>query len=301
MDTCKLTYHNEWVSKFPKGVTNADWGIICAGLFYRDTLLIVSQQTNCILEMNPNTMAVIKSFTIGDDGCGFRSACLIPNTDTVYLIKFREPGKEPWTETIYKWNIETNHIVELNDFPISFVGGHTQNAFNHFVYWRDELYITPFQGDSILKIDLETDEIKRVALSLNFDFFERKSDFYNGWAKDTALPSLIFNGKRMKFTVQLPYDYSLADIDLETGEISNRRKWHVEGVGELYRQKGKTSANELWENNYYLLDDYLEDLSAGRPTQIMEEVNNKLDKRNANMDGTSGKAIYDYVKKLVNM
>ncbi|MDR3294335.1 MAG: hypothetical protein LBT26_00700 [Clostridiales Family XIII bacterium] len=297
--THEITYHRDWIAKLPKAVENADWGVVCTVLFYRGSLLVVSQQTNRIVEINPETMTVIRSYAVGNDPCGFRSALLVPDTDAVYLIKFREPGKEPWTEAIVKWDIKTKSIAELKDLPVNFAPKHTQNACSGLLYWRNKLYATPLQGDSILKIDLETDEVTRVAVTPDFDFFERKSEFYNGWAKDMALPYLVFNGKCMKFTAQLPYDYALADIDLETGEISNRRKWHVTGVEDLYRQKSRTSARELWENPYYPLDDFLDDLAAGRPTRITEEADDKPDEQNVNTDGTSGKAIYAYIKKAV--
>jgi hypothetical protein len=301
IETRMITYHKEWIAELPNGIENADCGIVCGVVFYRESLLIVSQQTNRIIEINPETMAVVKSYAIGDDNRGFRSAILIPGTTIIYLIKFREPGQEPWTETIVKWNIETNQIVELKDFPINLIDGHTQNAFSGFLYWRDKLFAIPLQGDSVLRIDLTTDDTTRVELNPRFDFFERKSDYYNNWAKDTALPFLVFNGKRMTFMAQLPCDYSLADIDFETGEISNRRKWVVDGIENLYHQKGKTSGDTVYENQNYLLEDFLDDLSAGRPTLIIENSGTVTDSPINAMDGTSGKAIYDYVKTLAGV
>jgi hypothetical protein len=218
--------------------------------------------------------------------------------DIVYLIKFREPGKNPWTETIVKWNPTTGEVREFTDLPINFVEGCTQNALSHFSFWKGELFAFPLQGDSILKINTQTDEITRFGLTPEFDFFERKSDFYNVWAKDLALPYVVFNVKTMKYLAQLPYDYSLADIDFD-GEVSNRRKWYVEGIDDLYKDLHKATKN-IWEEivaekgDSYLLIDFLENLCEVKPAQIAKEQ--KAYRQNANSNGTSGRAIHDYVK-----
>ncbi len=299
--TGKITYYRDWFSSLRGSVVNVDWGSTSSALYYKDLLLLLSPQTNMIIAINPRTMSVERTYKVGSDGCGFRTACIIPNTDTVYLIRFRELGKEPWTETIVKWNIKSGDIKQYTDFPINFIKGHTLNALGSFVFWRNELFITPLQGDSVLKIDLETDEITRLPLTPEFDFFARKSKYYENWAKDQALSNIIFNCKRMKFMVQLPFDYSLADVNFVSGEISNRRKWFVEGVEALYRTKDRKPNSPLAENPFLTLDSFLDELGTEELKLASKEQLLFCCDALANADGTAGQAIYGYIKNLARI
>ncbi len=297
--TRKITYHREWFLKLRDHVVNIHWGIICSSLYYNDSLLLVSPQTNLIIELNPLTMSVINTYRVGADSHGFRTALLIPNTDIVYLIKFREPGKTPWTETIVKWNVKNGSVEELTNLPISFIENHTQNALNGLVFWKGELYATPLQSDSILKINLNTDEVVRLTLTPEMDFFRRKSEYYD-WAKDQALPYMIFNAKRMKYMAQLPFDYSLVDMDFESGEISNRRKWYVEGIADIFKTKerDKNPKHPLIENQFLTLTNFLDQLDSEELTLISKEQLSICCGQTVHADGTAGHSIYQYVKRL---
>jgi len=301
IDTGKITYHKEWYSKFRSNVTNVNWGIINSILSYYDSLLLVSSQVNMIIELDPKTVSVKKMYKVGDDDCGFRTGCLIPKTDTVYLIRFRDPQKTQWTETIIKWNIKSGDVKEITSLPIKPIENHTQNLLCGFVFWKGELFVTPLQGDSILKIDLQTDTVNRYPLTPEFDFFERKSKYYEGWGKDQALPYVFFNGKRMKYMAQLPYDYGLADIDFSNSKILNRRKWYVEGVEELIKTKDIKHDAPLVEGAFITLEKFLDQLDS---EEFLLENKNRLAESCGEMGdlyGTSGQKIFEYVKKLAGV
>lgn len=300
----EITYYTEWFEHLRKHIKNIDWGILSGLLPYNDTLLLVSPQTNLVFQLNPTTMEIIKTHIVGSGACGFRTAYLIPNSDTVYFIKMRDPENEnvqteiatQLMEIILKWNVKTGETQEITNLPIHTSGETKQNLLNGFTFWKDVLYITPLQGDTILKLNIETDEITRWPLTPPFDFFRRKSTYYEGWAKDQALPYVVFNGERMKFTVQLPYDYSLAEVDFETGEITNKRKWYVEGAEELFRCQGKTAENLLVENVNYTMTDFLDDVCAGRKTVNGMKKDERDAKSFAVVDGIAGKKIFDFTK-----
>jgi hypothetical protein len=314
IDTGKFTYHREWFAGFKSLVVNIDWGLFTGALYYNDSLLLVSPQTSAVIEFDPRKMTVFKTHKVGSGLRGFKSACLIPNTDTVYLNKFREPAKDEdeteteteteddeWTETLVKWDIKSGKIKEITDIPVNLKEKSKLNALNGFVFWRGELFVTPLQGDCVLKVDLETDEITRFPLSPEFDFFERKTKYYEGWAKDQALPHVIFNGKRMTFTVQLPFDYSLADIDFESGDVTNRRKWQVSGVENLYETKDANPRLPLVESAFMPLEYFLDRLGTEELERLSEESVSRCCSPPANADGTAGKAILDYIKKSAGM
>lgn len=304
IDTGKITYHREWFSHLRGSVMNVDWNLISGILSYKNSLLLVSPQTNKILNLDPKTMSIKNTYRVCSDGYKFKTACLVPNTDIVYLIKFREPGCESWTETIIKWNINSGETIEFTDLPITFIKGHTLNALNGFLFFKDMLLVTPCQGDSVLKIDLQTDKITRFTLTPSFDFFERKSSYYQGWAKDLAMPYVIFNGKRMTFIAELPYDYGLADIDIETGQILNRRKWYVKGIEGLYKDREVGCRNPklpLVESIFLTLDDFLNQLDSEELALANKEQLLSCCEYPAHADGTAGQAIYDYVKRLAGI
>jgi len=292
--TGNITYHREWFVHLRDGIRNVDWGIISGFLAYKDSLLLVSMHTNIIMEISPKTMKVKNIHKAGDADCGYGMACLIPNTDTVYLIKVRKSGME----AIVKWDIHSGNTIEITDLPIKLVEEGTQNAIHGLIYWKDILYITPLQGDSILKLDLSTDMVTRHPLNPEFDFFKRKSKYYEGWAKDLALPFMMFNAKRMSYLAQLPYDYGLADIVLETGEISNRRKWRVKGVEELYKTIPRNDVGYIGETYFFNVENFVDGL-VNDAAFLSEncETKNFADKPVE----SNGQRIYDYVKKLVGI
>jgi len=299
VDTGRITYHKEWYSKLLNNVLNANWGIISGIMAYHDSLLLTSPQANVIIELEPKTLSVKTLHKIGEDSCGFSSAYLVPNTDIVYLIKFRESFRKPWTETIVKWNIKSGKVKEITNLPIIVADNHSSNVLSTFVYWKGELFVLPLQGDSILKIELQSDEITRFSLTPEFDFFKRKSKYYEAWGKDQALPYVIFNGKRMNFIAQLPFDYGLADIDFSSGKVSNRRKWYVDGVEDLYKANLRNADSSLRETPFFTLDNFLDGLTSDKFLDNCKNQSVISDGRPDNSDGTSGQKIFSYVKNLV--
>lgn len=297
--TGAITYHKEWYFALKKDVKNVDLGIICSAFSYRGNVVLISRQSNIALELDTKTMKVVNSYRIGAGFFGIMSSAYTPNTGNVYLIKRREPEDTVYRETIVKWNIKTGQYQEFDHLPIHIDSDKTQNALHGFVPWKGSLLALPYQGDAMLRIDMETSEITRLELTPSFHFFDRKSSFYEGWAKDIALPSMWFDVQNESYIAALPYDYSLADINFDTGKISNVRKWKVIGAEEQFLAQGKGSNTVVTENLYYELTDYIADVVENRENKISFcEDNNKQDAHDV-MKGLNGNQIYDYCKKLV--
>lgn len=297
--TDKITYHNEWYESLPGNIKHAKLEPISAVLPYGNSAMLVFQQSNTVLELNPKTVSITNTYVVGSNNSGFQSAQLILGTSTAYFIKFRGSKQKNSKETIVKWNILTGDVTEYSNLPISRRKGATMNALARFIYWQNELFAIPLQGDSVLRIDLDTDEIKRRSLSPKFDFFERKADFYNGWAKDVAMPIIFFYGNSMAYKVYLPYNYSLADLNLSKGELTNIHKWDIKGIDEQIKNQYTPPDKPLEENTFFTLEMFLDEAcnksfvseNAKRYTGTIENL--------GNVNGTSGQNIYNYIKSLI--
>lgn len=290
--TGKITYYSEWFKNFKSSIKNVDWGWFSSVLYYNDSILLTSMQTNSIIELDSATMRFVQSYTIGKHSCGFSSSIHIPNTDDFYLLPFREPGCNQWQETIMKWNIKSGEYKEIGQLPLQMKEDSTLNACNAFFYWKDSLFITPLQGDSLLRLDTITDEVSQVALHPQLSLFERKADCYT-WAKDLALPYVTLDEKRMTFVAQLPYDYSFVDINLETGQVSNRRKLCFEGRNVLNTKEIYESNEIIFENFSFNLYDFI--ANQGIHTYSKDHIHHP----NTVNDGIAGQQIYHYVKNLI--
>lgn len=179
--------------------------------------------------------------------------------------------------------------------PIQLVENHTQTGLAQFVLWQGELYATPWQGDALLRIDLKNDMVTRIELSKDLHFFIHKCDGYS-WGRGLAMPCVVFNTRKMKFSVLLPYDYSLVDIDFVTGEVTNARKYFVYGIVYYWLRTCKDIHGNFHENDIFPIDkalDYIVDDSEMQKLDISKEVDDLV------TDGRAGIRIYDYVKSCI--
>lgn len=293
IESGKITYYSDWFNTLKPYVKNLDIGLLSGIFYYKESLLLVSPHFNMVIELNPSNMEVICTYKIGNYPMGFKHAVFLPSTNTMYFILFRNPEIAKWNETIVKWNVETGQVTEFNNLPIVDKVGGRANLLNVFILWKSALYVTPLEGDSILGIDLETDEISRLALKPEIDFFARKSQHYS-WAKGAALPYTVFCPERMTFIAQLPYDYSLADIDMESGKMTNRRKWKVTGIEKFKEVK---VLNCLYECEYLSLNKFMSNYMINN----CKNVQNADEKNAGKIEVLSGNKIYEYTKKITGV
>lgn len=294
--TGDITYFPDWFKVLKPYVKNVHYGLVCSVMCYQDKLLIASPQREIVIELAPKTMECIAIHRIGNGNWGYRTAYVIPNTDWIYMIKFRDPNSgHVWKDVIVKWNIKTGETIKLTDLPIQLIENHTQTGLAQFVFWRGELYATPWQGDALLRIDLKSDMVTRIELSKDLHFFIHKCDGYS-WGRGLAMPCVVFNIRKMKFSALLPYDYSFVDIDFVTGEVTNCRKYFVHGIVHYWLRTCKDIHGNFHENDIFPIDkalDYIVDDSEIQKLDISKEVDDLP------TDGRAGIRIYDYVKSNI--
>lgn len=288
LDNEEITYHQQWYIQFKEYFPNQKMNIFCSFSYYKNSLVFASSQTNTIFEIDPVTISVIKTYKLNVDISGFKHAVMIPNTSDFLFIVYRDQSEKNYTEKIIKWNIETGKIEEFNNLPINLKENSTLNALNAFLFFKGFVYITPLQGDTILKYNIQTDEISRFTLIPEYDFYERKNKLYT-LSTGVALPFVNFNIKTMKYTIALLYDYSFADLDIESGEISNRTKWYVE-CEYLHNDKEFITEEQIVENLYFTIDDFLKQLAS---------ISTESVKSSSEKQGTAGENIYNYLKSEI--
>jgi len=226
------------------------------------SVLFFTKEDNSVYELDVSSMTLIKVHKINTVCKGIQSSFALPKTDWIYLIKTRIPEEKDWEESVIKWNVKTEEIIEIWDLPINPCEDASENLISGFCYDKGELYAVPFQGDSFLKIKHQTGEVKRIEIRIEHGLFERKDDYYRRWGDRSAFPMLLYNGKEAAFTATLPYDFSLAEIDFENGRLYNNRKWYVSGSEKLLRiSQTQQFDGGFVENQYFSLKEFIEELA----------------------------------------
>lgn len=161
-----------------------------------------------------------------------------------------------------RWNTTTGHTEDVICSDESTSDSLFGDLLGEFCFYNDSLYITSQKESCIIKIDWERNIAHRIQLKADFNLLCRKDDFYRRWGEELAYTVVAYGWPRRKFTIFLPYDYSIADIDFEKGELDNKRKWIVHGIEKLMRQSLKLKSNGVYiENNFFSVKDFLDEIA----------------------------------------
>lgn len=161
-----------------------------------------------------------------------------------------------------RWNTTTGHTEDVICGDESTSDSLFGDLLGEFCFYNDSLYITSQKESCIIKIDWERNQANRIQLKADFDLLCRKDDFYRRWGEELAYTVVAYGWPRRKFTILLPYDYSIADIDFEKGELENKRKWIVHGIEKLIRQSLKPKSNGVYiENKFFSVKDFLDEIA----------------------------------------
>ena len=305
IETGEITYHDEWFKDFgyKDKIDGTAWQLFLNVLVYGKEIALTMPNTNIIVFFDPTDMKVTKTRTAGPKDCVLLNTAAFVNN--VYSIAKRSNISGEQDEIIIKWDMKSDEYTLIDNLPVNYPENYTADAalpaLNRIIIFKSALYIIPMRSDSILKLDPASDTVTRFPLTPEFDFFERKYECYN-WAKDNALPSVYYDVEKMTFLAVLPYDYSLADIDLEKGTVSNRRKIRVAGVEEqaeeIYRTRRAVWDCIIFENMYMPLTGFADGVVSGKIPAVNRGQIEYYGEYSVNHDGTAGQKIHEYVKNF---
>jgi hypothetical protein len=300
-----FTYYSEWYEAFQKYVKNADWGLFAGGAAIEGRIFLTSPQCNAVTELNPDDM----SFKLHRAGAASNAYCGITYTkDAFWLLKFCAERDGKFKDGIVEWHPDTGESVEYADLPHTQDESRKGRGFTCAVPLGDDLYLFPWQADNIVKFNTGTKQSAVYPLDLGHDYFDRKAQEYD-WAKDAAFPWVTRNvivpypwektvHTNPNLYLQLPYDYSLMELNLLDGAFGIK-KWKILGTEKLLSSKDSLSPPPWHEYYGHTLDNFLNNVvldkySAGR---LLKADKPKKDRAIGVNLGIAGQAIYDCVKE----
>ena len=175
--------------------------------------------------------------------------------DIIFLLEHTQANR------IIKWNIHTGEIEEITELPILSKDTSVGRLFSGLYYDYTGLYLIPQQDKSIIKIDYQSNKLYCIEFQTELNLLERKEEFYGRWGDGLSYTVLAYNGYKNLPTVFLPYDFSIAEIDLKRGVFLNKRKWWVNGIEQLIKDQMKSLVDGVYyENSLFRLQEYVEDL-----------------------------------------
>lgn len=220
-----------------------------------DSVLLFTNTESNIYEIDTKTMQLTRMHKISLGCKGILTAAAIPGTDWICLLEHDRASR------ILKWNVKTGATEEITDLPICSDQNSSPGLILGFCFDYSGLYIIPQQDNCIVKIDCHENKASRIDLHTEINLMERKDAFYHRWGYGLSFTVLTYNGYENTSTVFLPYDFSIAEIDFDKGILYNRRKWQVGGIEKLIKNQMKNLTDGVYfENNFYGLQEYLDDL-----------------------------------------
>lgn len=231
-----------------------------AMVVYDESVLLFANTGNNVYEIDTKTMRVVKTHKIPMECNAIQQAVVIRGTDWLCLLE-----QENHISRVIKWNIMTGEAREVLDLSNCSKENHNVGPIGGFCNDFDGLYIILRQEKYFMKLDWRKNEATRIELHTELELLERKNAYYNRCEYGNSFIVLAYNAYRNKFTVFLPYDFSIAEIDFEKGVFLNKRKWKVSGIEKLIRDSLKTQVDGVhMENQFFGLKEFADDLKAGK-------------------------------------
>ncbi|MCI8646723.1 MAG: hypothetical protein HFE76_07965 [Firmicutes bacterium] len=226
---------------------------------FRNSILLFSGLDNHVYKLDTDHWKLIKLTRLDSGDSGIKTAFFVPNTDYIFLIK-NDTGKGMGNRAI-RWNTKTGHTEEVSCSDRSTRDSLFGDLMGGFCFYNDSLYITSQKEACIIELDWERNQARRIQLKSDFNLLDRKDKFYRRWGDGLAYTVIAYGWPRRKFTIFLPYDYSIADIDFEKGELTNKRKWTVQGSENLIKQSLKLKSNGAYiENPFFSVKEFLSEI-----------------------------------------
>ncbi|WP_207643881.1 hypothetical protein [Desulfitobacterium hafniense] len=253
------------------------------GVCQQDNLILMaSARTNQVFEFNTDTKA-LTSYEVGKKENNYWGMAY--DGENYWLISNR--GK-----AIVKWNYQTGHFMEYNQFPAGF-SGETQCFFN-IVYSNGYLLVFPKYSNMILKID-KNGNMTLADLGLPYQEGARKSSSYN-WSSNYYFSKTLQDETVMAMSA---YDNSLLHIDVKNEKCKLRQCFVDENawLSVIARRFGKCGENIPFacrENHDAPLSEFIEYM-AKPDEKIRKNQIQAYREVISNMDGTCGKKIHQMV------
>lgn len=207
------------------------------------------------------------------------------------------------------WQPEENRITRLVDFPEGYIGICSANstilpyAIVAGIQNDRELIIMPYQGNMILSLNLDTNDITRYDIELPYEEGQRKASYYNEMCNYISL--CVVDSDTL--LTQTSYDKSVLRINMKDKTVEMNEclvpaslyESARLSVAECAARDGYKSPYWIFENGIHCtLNDMIEFVKDPKGWDAKAQHDASCDGV-INADGTCGRKIHEYIKSTV--
>lgn len=262
-----------------------------------NSMWVVSEHTNRILQYDLVSSKYL-IYQIGDIAEGFSSVAA--DGEEIWLA---DAGKG----FVYKYNFQNG---DIDSFPFSEEYQVKKDVYGFKVaqlkllVMKNWVVSIPYRSNLAFRVNKRSGQADILA----FDFWNDLDAFYRGYDPSrTPVCSVAVKLDDEKILIQRNTDLAMAIIYVEQNlyEIFYPKLDENSYDRLLDGQDGfdKTSLEALfccWESNLFPLEDFISNFADGKYAGIKERQLNVLQDLAANLDGTCGKKVHDYLMEKVS-
>lgn len=258
-------------------------------------LYLASPADNQVLMVHAKTGRAEIMTVSTENSCGCAVLCF-DGTD-LWLLPYSG-------NVIIRWNPETGEVHEYPDCPQGIQCRNPwtgqicmENPFVYAAFYNNDVYFLPCWGDMYIKLDKVSGEMVEWEPP-----FAQLHNYKNGYFTNTGKSYLIRpieNTDGKVYRIGLGYDRKIYDVNFETGEYQevpiefSMEELQQNEVG--FWEHSEWQAYACQENVFNSLPDFLDGNITGNPFD-RERAIHAHEKIAANIDGTSGIKIYDFIR-----
>ena len=144
LKTLELTYYDDWYENLESDIKSKQRVLFLTSYQEENYILLPFCRGNKILKfsLNDGNSRIIevpdKSLELMDIIC----------EENIYWLADRNK------KSIYQWDIETNHLIEINNYPRNYQT-RSCDGIHSFKKYNDDIYIFPMSGNMILKYNIK--------------------------------------------------------------------------------------------------------------------------------------------------
>lgn len=280
-ETGAITYYNDWVKPLQQRIGSVKSTYFLAPVCTGDSIMLAACGTNAVVEFDLKRRSSRLHF-VGRSNYCFNGICF--DSENYWLApRYNTP--------VLKWNPKTNSVTEI---PI--LDSDSDDAklyFNSIVYSDGRVWLLPLLAEHAIKIDVHTNEATIA------DIFDAP----------TGLCDIKYAGQRYVFSqvcgesivAYSAITASLVEYNPKSGAFKSEPIRYSQDIleslkptfDELFLQNADAADSAIFrESDFTSVNLFLDYITQA------DEVK-KTNDGESNTYGAAGKAIYDYVKKLI--
>lgn len=260
-------------------------------------LFLLSYRVNIMLEFDMRTKRY-KLHEIGDERQRFSEFSY--DGEDFWFAKWDGTG-------VVRWNMKENRTTLYAQLPENYIGFYSEfcsqytPAIKEIIPMNNGVYVFPYVANMILKLNPENGEMEEYHLDIPYLEGQRKNSLYNCASNYI----MVIKYDESHILAQTAYDESLLLINVETNEVRRMEcRYSEEDYKKLDRSMEHAQIQVVGQPLIYYqehgtcqtLKDMMDYFASGADMHPERQIASYKDSA-ANLDGTCGEKIHQYIMK----